>query len=131
MAVTWKGFGPPLFDGVNVMRPQYDLQLIRNDVLQLLYTLPSERRNLPGWGCLLRAVVFEPGDENTAESIRSSIVTAITRFETRVVLRTVDVIWSARDKRFDVIVVMAMKDDQNTSLAFKIAVSESGITNVR
>ena len=91
---TWFGFNPP-WNGNNsrVMTPQYDEQLIKNDLLQLYLTIPGERRNRPTYGTKLRGMVFEFGDSTSASQIVNEITQATQIWEERVTLIDVAVSW--------------------------------------
>jgi hypothetical protein len=51
----WFGFNPPFIGGQQkVMSRQEDLRLIKNDLLQLLLTVPGERVHRPTFGSPIR-----------------------------------------------------------------------------
>lgn len=59
------------------MSRQEDDQLIRNDILQFLMTIPGERVMRPDFGVHLRDAVFEPNDVSTALLLESDIRTGL------------------------------------------------------
>jgi len=79
------GFNPPFIGGVqNVMSRQVDERLIKNDLLQLIMTLPGERVYRPGFGTPLRAVVFDTVSDDDLVGLSQEIKTAIEKYEDRV-----------------------------------------------
>ena len=68
------GFNPPFFGGPqNILSRQEDDQLIKNDILQFILTLPGERVMRPLYGVNLRNAVFDPGDDATASILSDEI----------------------------------------------------------
>lgn len=63
---------------------------IRQGLLLLLSTSPGERVMRQEWGCDLQQLVFAPNDDTTAGLAIHHVRQAITRFEPRVVLNSVD-----------------------------------------
>jgi len=82
---AYRGFNPPFIGpNGNVLSPQTDVRLIQNDLIQLLLTIPGERRMRPTFGTQLRNFVFEPGDQASIDALSSGIRTKISQFEPRV-----------------------------------------------
>jgi Bacteriophage baseplate protein W len=63
---------------------------VRQGLLLLLSTTPGERVMRQEWGCDLQQLVFAPNDDTTAGLAIHHVRQAITRFEPRVVLLSVD-----------------------------------------
>ena len=62
-----------------------------NESLRILFgTVPGERLMHPGYGCRLKALVFEPLDDGTLAEIRHIIERAILFHETRITAERVD-----------------------------------------
>lgn len=79
------GFNPPFIGGPEkVLSRQVDDKLIRNDILQLLMTVPGERVHRPNWGVNLRSFVFEQLTEADISSLRLEILEKIAVYETRI-----------------------------------------------
>lgn len=79
------GFNPPFVGGQQkYFSRQEDERLIKNDLLQLLLTIPGERVMRPDFGVNLRNVVFEQLDDITIQILREEIVVAIRRYEPRI-----------------------------------------------
>lgn len=67
-----------------------DIELIKRDLIAHLNTLPDERVMMPGYGCGVWNLLFEPFDEATLDAIRSS-VTKVIQSDPRVVLQSLRV----------------------------------------
>lgn len=55
-------------------------QHIKNKMMQILFTVPGERVNLPDFGCGLRDLVFEGNNEVLVSTTRFKIHRALTRW---------------------------------------------------
>lgn len=83
------GYNPPFFGGhQNVMSKQSGERLIKNDILQLLLTMPSERVMRPNWGTPIKSSLFQNADEETANDLASAIQAKVNRWEPRVRVST-------------------------------------------
>lgn len=83
------GFNPPFYGGPNaVLSRQEDEQLLKNDILQLLLTVPGERVFRPAFGTRLRTAVFDQLDNTTLNYLETDIRNAIARYEPRIILKT-------------------------------------------
>lgn len=69
--------------------PVAGMDLLIQDIQQLLLTIPGERVNRPQFGCTLRTYVWE-NIETAAERGAASIKTALTNFEPRISVISVD-----------------------------------------
>jgi phage baseplate assembly protein W len=86
------GFNPPFLGGPqNVMSRQTDEQLIKNDLLQLILTIPGERYGRPSFGTILRGSVFEQLDLTVCDEIQQNLIEVISREETRVSINEITV----------------------------------------
>jgi phage baseplate assembly protein W len=82
---NYYGFNPPFIGGPSgVLSRQENDRLIKNDILQLLLTVPGERVMLPRFGTGLRATIFEQLDVATIELLRIDIATALSFYEPRI-----------------------------------------------
>ena len=85
MAKYW-GWNPPFIGGTQRVLPrQEDIRLVKNDVLQLLFTLRGERVHRPTFGTALRSTVFEPLTMPVLDGLRSDILEAISQNEPRLI----------------------------------------------
>ncbi len=55
-------------------------QHIKDKMMQVLFTVPGERVNLPDFGCGIRDIVFEGNNEALAAAVRYKIFKALTRW---------------------------------------------------
>jgi phage baseplate assembly protein W len=55
-------------------------EAIRGRIIQVLFTAPGERVNLPEFGCGLLNLVFEPNDDILLGAMRFSVGQALTRW---------------------------------------------------
>lgn len=133
MATTnyvWRGFNPPFFGGQsNVLSPQYDERLIKNDLLLLIFTVPGERRNRPLYGCPLRTFLFEPANENVANEIRMTLADTIERYEQRVTIEDINVVWMAESKAYVISLTFTINSNPAQPLLIELKFSKTGITN--
>lgn len=106
------GFNPPFIGGPqNVLSRQEDAQLIKNDILQLLLTIPGERVMRPEFGVNLRNAVFEPGDRVTLTNLEQEIIDAIGRYEPRIILLDVAVTVDISTNQMNVQIRSLMAND--------------------
>jgi|APGre2960657404_1045060.scaffolds.fasta_scaffold29509_2 phage baseplate assembly protein W len=85
MSALLYGFNPAFYGGPNgILSRQEDQQLIKNDLLQLLLTVPGERVFRPTFGTILRSSIFEQLDSRQILAIRDSISESIKTHEPRV-----------------------------------------------
>ena len=90
------GFNPPFLGGPQkVLGRQEDLRLIKNDVLQLILTVPGERIYRPNFGTNLRLAIMEQMTTQTLSDVRSNILEAISTNEPR--LTNVNVVLTANE----------------------------------
>jgi phage baseplate assembly protein W len=115
------GFNFPfLLRGGDVLPPQAETRLIKNDLKQLLLTSPKERRMRSSFGTDIRKFPFQPFDQRALNELKASIRNAIDRFEPRVKLR--DVVLSGNpDEHFLVIsVIVALTRNPNIELSVEL-----------
>lgn len=109
---TFYGFNPPFLGGPqNVLSRQEDDRLIKNDILQLLLTVPGERVMRPDFGVPLRSFVFEQSIKSDIDVLKGDIERAIGEFEPRVVVEAVDVERDDDRNGLNVKVVVRLKKD--------------------
>lgn len=85
------GFSAPFINGNSVLPTQADERLIKNDLLQLLMTIPGERVMRPDYGTTLRNATFEQSDDILLDNIERSIKTAIQKYESRIIVDNLEV----------------------------------------
>lgn len=110
MSATFFGFNPPFFGGPeNILSRQEDERLIKNDLLQLLLTVPGERIMRPSYGVRLRSFVFEQSDLSSIQSLELEIRNQIASFEPRVIVR--DLILEPAENGLDIRLIFSLRID--------------------
>jgi phage baseplate assembly protein W len=117
------GYNPPFFGGPqNILSRQEDEQIIKNDILQLLMTLPGERVYNPTFGVNLRNVVFEQLDDELITKLKSEISTQIARFDPRVIVNSVSIDKDEANQLIQVRVALIMRNDPAALINIAFAV---------
>lgn len=110
--VQFYGFNPPFIGGQQkVMSRQEDDRLLKNDILQLLLTIPGERVMRPGFGVNLRNFVFENIDSASLSALKNEIITQLRTYETRVDLVSVDIIPNEAENSINIKIAVTLKSD--------------------
>lgn len=87
------GFNPPFYvAGQHVLPIQVDDQLIKNDILQGLLTIPGERPHRPTFGTNIRAIVFDNVHEEDQITLENQIRAHLQTHEDRVNVNNVSVV---------------------------------------
>lgn len=114
---TFFGFNPPFIGGQQkVLSRQEDDRLIKNDILQLLLTVPGERVMRPTIGVNLRNFVFENMDESSVGVLRSDIITKLAQFEQRVDVLNVDLKPNYDSNSLSVKITVSLRKDPKRTL---------------
>lgn len=95
------------FSSINTIAPQtqlFDIDLVKQDLLNHFHTAKGERLMRPNFGSLIWDLLFEPFDEDTREAIISD-VESITAQETRVTLQNIDIREFEHGLRLDISVI--------------------------
>lgn len=85
------GFNMPFISNFGILQRQEDEQLIKNDLLSLLYTEVGERVMRPDYGVRLKSLVFEQLDINMIVNIKENISSQVAKYEPRVILTNIEV----------------------------------------
>jgi len=86
------GFNPPFVGGAaGILSRQENEKLIKNDLLQLLLTLPGERVMMPGFGTELRSTIFEQLDQVTIDILIVGVMGAIGQYEPRIKVNSLQI----------------------------------------
>ncbi len=118
--VEFYGYNPPFIGGQQkVLSRQEDDRLIKNDILQLLLTIPGERVMRPDLGVNLRNFVFDNMDENTLSILEADIRTKLTRYETRVDVRQIELNPNYDANSLSIKIVVSMKKDPKRQLVIE------------
>jgi phage baseplate assembly protein W len=88
-----------------------DLIVLKNEtaiarsIRNIVFTLPGEKFFNPNFGSRVSRSLFENVDEISASNIRDEIATSIVNYESRVNLRSVDVIPNYDNNSLDVTII--------------------------
>jgi phage baseplate assembly protein W len=77
------------------------IEQIKSDLLILLLSNFNERVMLPDFGANLRQYTFEPNDLVLQQQIKNAISVAITKWEPRVVVQSIDITTGSNIDRHD------------------------------
>jgi len=70
----------------------YDESAIRNSIINIFNTSPGERFLIPTFGSNLRAYLFRPVTQSTAQDIGNTVLNAVEKWEPRVIVENVTVL---------------------------------------
>jgi len=117
---TFFGFNPPFIGGAqNVMSRQEDDRLIKNDILQLLLTIPGERVMRPTYGVNLRNFVFENLVSSDLSILQSNIEEQLRIYEPRVDLEFIDLLPDPDKNGLQIKIVVTLKKDPKKQLSIE------------
>jgi len=120
MTATYYGFNPPFLGGPqNIMSRQEDDRLIKNDILQLLLTVPGERVMRPDYGVNLRNFVFEQLVDRDLSQLRQEIIRGITEFEPRVDVEEVVLKRQDDSNKLTIRLIVTLKKDPRRQLTIE------------
>lgn len=102
---------------INDIMVDYDVDALKNSLLNLFSTSPGDKILSPEFGLDLRQYIFEPITRERAFDMQRTIYSGITRFEPRVVVKQV--------------VVVPDFDNMEYNISIYYAVPTLNITNAR
>lgn len=126
MKAFYFGFNPPFRDNRGIMARQEDSRLIKNDILQLLLTLPGERVHRPTFGTVLRSSVFDPLTDSNIRILEQSIRRALVLNEPRLKDPTVQITVDRDKSMVNVRVVGELNYDANERLEIIASIDAPG-----
>jgi hypothetical protein len=143
MKATYFGFNPPFLSAVQtsantnksntdpnkyrgILPRQSDLRLVKNDVLQLLLTIPGERVHRPSFGTSLRSTVFEPMTDRVLSDLRANILDALSNNEPRLIDVDVQLQTVPADLMLNVTVTGKMSYSPTEQFLLNTAISAPG-----
>jgi uncharacterized protein len=92
MTNDWYGINYPFSGGTqNVLTRQSGTRLVKNDILQLLYTNPGERVYRPDYGVGITMYAFDMNDDATMADLQTRIRNQMAQYETRVSIDSLDI----------------------------------------
>lgn len=117
---SFYGFNPPFLGGPqNILSRQEDERLIKNDILQLLLTIPGERVMRPDYGVNLRNFVFENLVSSDLSLLRSHIIEQLGAYEPRVNVTSIDLVPDYDRNGLQIKIVVTLKKDPNKQLSIQ------------
>lgn len=117
---TLFGFNPPFLGGPqNILSRQEDERLIKNDLIQLLLTVPGERVMRPNFGVPLRSFVFEQLVDSDISALESTIGDAIVEQDSRVTVEEVTIQRDDERNGINVKVVVRLKKNPAKELTIE------------
>lgn len=123
--VVYYGVNPPFVGGPQgILSIQTDERLIKNDILQLLLTLPGERVYRPTFGTRIRAMVFENPTPQDLAQLESDIVQQLSVEEPRVTVNAVSV--TLVDDQVRIVVDVSPNFSQPTRYLIELGISSAG-----
>lgn len=92
MANQFRGIAFPFGkSATSLPAPAFDNDLIKQSLFQIIMTAKGERAMRPEFGSNVTSFIFENNDLVLQETIRAETMSAISKFERRVIVRSVDV----------------------------------------
>lgn len=120
----WFGFNPPFVGGPQgVMSRQEELRLVKNDVLQLLLTIPGERIHRPEFGTPIRTDVFEQNDSITSDQLLIAIRSQLSLEEPRLTDVEVQITERRDSYQLDIVITAKLTQDPNVDFELETTVS--------
>jgi phage baseplate assembly protein W len=121
------GFNPPFFGGPqNVMSRQVDERLIKNDLLQLIMTLPGERVYRPTFGTMLRSIVFDTLSDSDLLILSADIKRAILANDERVSVTGIECQLSDDGQSVSIRVDVSLVNQPLTKFFIEISFNQNG-----
>ena len=105
----------------------YNLNAVKDGLIQLLLTNRGERPMRLDFGTNLRRSVFAPLDVRTVSALKQTIETAIKKYEDRVVVRRCEVSPISETSEIRVILVYHLKTDVLNSETIDLTVNQRGV----
>jgi len=96
---------PFAVNGMGGITSRDEDEAIRAKIIQVLFTAPGERLNMPEFGCGLFNLVFEPNNEILAAAMEFSVGQALSR-------------WLAEDIVVDGVTVTAAEETVTAEIAY-------------
>ncbi len=90
MANLYKGFSTKSYNENGVSFGVYNIDCIKQDLMNHIFTIPGERLHMPSWGTRIPTLVFEPNDEEVLDIITDDL-TMVFNADPRVELLSLDV----------------------------------------
>jgi len=100
-----------------------DIELVKLDLLNHLFTSRGERVMMPNWGSIIPEIVFEPLDDQTIRIVNDD-VRAVVNYDPRVKLLDMNMVPSYDEGRLEVHVLLEflefdIVDNMNLNIEFE------------
>ena len=113
------------------MSTQFDEEIVKNDIVRLLLTIPGERVFRPRFGTRLRAIVFDMLDASDLIIIRNEILTAISENDERVNVVNLELVMNDSESRLDVKLVVNLNGNPSVNYFVGLGIGTSSITTLQ
>lgn len=126
------GWNNPFLGGQQgIMSTQFDEEIVKNDIVRLLLTIPGERVFRPRFGTRLRAIVFDMLDASDLIVIRNEILTAISENDERVNIVNLELVMNDSESRLDVKLVFNLNGNPSVNYFVGLGIGTSSITTLQ
>ncbi len=105
----------------------YNEESVKDGLIQLLLTARGERPMRLDYGTDLRRSVFAPLNETTVNSLRQSVLTAISKYEPRIIVRSFEVIPEDGKSQIDISLVFSLKNSVLAHDTVLLTVNTKGV----
>ena len=112
----------------NDIKADYDLNAVRNSVINIFTTSPGEKILSPNFGLDLRYYLFEPCDEDTANNIADTILRQLPFFEPRVNVDKLDIEILKDQQTYNVNMQLSVPSFNLTGLSINGQLNSNGYT---
>jgi phage baseplate assembly protein W len=110
----WYGINYPFKGGIqNVLSRQIGTRIIKNDLLQLIFTNPGERVYRPDYGIGIRTYLYEQLDNDSLIILETNIREQISIYETRVSLDQLEITPKRDKNKLDILMVFSLIQSPN------------------
>lgn len=101
----------------NDVRALYNLESVRNALVNLFSTMPGEKILTPNFGLNLKKYLFDPVNNDIAREMGIEILTAVRKWEPRVIVKNINVKPLPDEHEYRVNFVYAYRDFLNAAPA--------------
>lgn len=106
----------------------FDIESVKNSVVNALLTSPGEKILNPTYGVDLRQYLFEPVDDFTTELIKDDIEIKLPQMEPRIVLKSVNVIPDEDNNQYNIELQIDVPSLDVYGLSIKSELAATGYT---
>jgi phage baseplate assembly protein W len=108
----------------------FDVESVKNSVVNALLTTPGEKILDPTYGVDLRQYLFEPIDDFTTDLIKDDIEIKLPRMEPRIVLKSVNVVADEDNNQYNIELQIDVPSLDIYGLSIKSELASTGYTIV-